>query len=49
MILFFRPFDTGDLVEAGGVSGAVESMNLIATADKRAKATASPKGPQPLD
>ena len=31
MILFFRPFDTGDVVDAGGVSGKVRSMNLVAT------------------
>ena len=31
MILFFRPFDTGDVVEAGGVSGKIESMNIVAT------------------
>jgi len=31
MILFFRPFDTGDVVDAGGVSGKVSSMNLVAT------------------
>jgi len=31
MILFFRPFDTGDVVDAGGVSGTVSSMNLVAT------------------
>jgi small conductance mechanosensitive channel len=31
MILFFRPFDTGDVVEAGGVSGTVRSMNLVST------------------
>lgn len=31
MILFFRPFDTGDVVDAGGVSGTVRSMNLVAT------------------
>jgi len=31
MILFFRPFDTGDIVDAGGVSGKVSSMNLVAT------------------
>ncbi|MFY9976360.1 MAG: mechanosensitive ion channel domain-containing protein, partial [Chromatiaceae bacterium] len=28
MILFFRPFDVGDVVDAGGVSGKVTSMNL---------------------
>jgi len=31
MILFFRPFDIGDLVEVGGVSGKVLSLNLVAT------------------
>ncbi len=31
MILFFRPFDIGDIVEAGGVSGTVTSLNLVAT------------------
>ncbi|MEN8199258.1 MAG: mechanosensitive ion channel domain-containing protein [Thermodesulfobacteriota bacterium] len=31
MILFFRPFDVNDTVEAGGVSGKVTSMNLIST------------------
>ncbi len=31
MILTFRPFDTGDTIEAAGVSGTVESMNLVAT------------------
>jgi small conductance mechanosensitive channel len=31
MILFFRPFDIGDLVDAGGVSGKVSSMNLVST------------------
>ena len=34
MILFFRPFDIGDSVDAGGVSGVVESMNLMATTIK---------------
>ena len=34
MILFFRPFDTGDVVDAGGVSGTVNSMNLVATTIK---------------
>lgn len=34
MILFFRPFDIGDSVDAGGVSGVVESMNLVATTVK---------------
>lgn len=31
MILFFRPFDIGDIVEAGGVSGKVTSLNLVST------------------
>lgn len=31
MILFFRPFDMGDLVDAGGVSGKVSHMNLVST------------------
>jgi small conductance mechanosensitive channel len=31
MILFFRPFDTGDVVDAGGVSGTVRTMNLVST------------------
>jgi small conductance mechanosensitive channel len=34
MILFFRPFDTGDVVDAGGVSGTVRSMNLVSTTIK---------------
>jgi small conductance mechanosensitive channel len=31
MILFFKPFDEGDVIEAGGVSGKVETMNLVST------------------
>ena len=31
MILFFRPFDEGDVVDAGGISGQVQSMNLVST------------------
>lgn len=31
LILAYRPFDTGDVVEAGGISGKVESMNLLST------------------
>ncbi len=31
MILFFRPFDMGDVVDAGGVSGKVNSVNLVST------------------
>jgi len=34
MILFFRPFDVGDVVDAGGVSGKVTSMNLVSTTIK---------------
>ena len=31
MILVYRPFDVGDLVEAGGVMGKVSQMNLVST------------------
>ena len=31
MILVHRPFDIGDVVEAGGVSGTVKAMSLITT------------------
>lgn len=31
MILLYRPFDVGDLVDAGGVSGKVSSMSLVST------------------
>jgi small conductance mechanosensitive channel len=31
MILFFKPFDVGDVVDAGGVSGTVQSMSLVST------------------
>jgi len=34
MILGFRPFDEGDVVEAGGVSGTVTTMNLVSTTIK---------------
>jgi small conductance mechanosensitive channel len=34
MILFFKPFDVGDVVDAGGVSGSVDSMNLVSTTIK---------------
>jgi small conductance mechanosensitive channel len=34
MILFFRPFDEGDVIDAGGVSGTVVSMNLVSTTIK---------------
>ncbi|ARN73555.1 hypothetical protein BST96_05135 [Oceanicoccus sagamiensis] len=31
MILIYRPFDNGDLIETGGVLGTVASMNLVST------------------
>jgi small conductance mechanosensitive channel len=31
MILVYRPFDVGDAVDVGGVSGKVHSMNLVST------------------
>ncbi|NND30891.1 MAG: mechanosensitive ion channel [Myxococcales bacterium] len=31
MILVYRPFDEGDVVEAGGVIGKVDKMNLVST------------------
>jgi small conductance mechanosensitive channel len=31
MILVYRPFDVGDAVEAGGVIGKVDQMNLVST------------------
>jgi small conductance mechanosensitive channel len=31
MILIYRPYDIGHTVTAGGVSGVIESMNLVAT------------------
>ena len=31
LILFYRPFDVGDTVEAGGVRGKVKSMSLVNT------------------
>ena len=31
MILIYRPYDVGDVVEAGGVSGKVRNMNLVST------------------
>jgi small conductance mechanosensitive channel len=34
MILFFKPFDVGNVVDAGGVSGSVTSMNLVSTTIK---------------
>jgi small conductance mechanosensitive channel len=31
IILAYRPFDVGDVIDAGGVSGVVESMNMLST------------------
>ncbi len=31
MILAYRPFDVGDAIDAAGISGTVESMNLLST------------------
>lgn len=31
MILFYRPFDVGDLIESGGVFGTVSQMSLVNT------------------
>jgi len=31
MILGYRPFDMGDMIEAGGVFGRVDNMNLVST------------------
>lgn len=31
LILIYRPYDVGDVIEAGGVSGTVEAMNLVST------------------
>lgn len=31
MILVYRPFDVGDLIEAGGVTGVVRAMTLVST------------------
>lgn len=31
MILVYRPFDVGDAIEAGGVTGKVDEMNLVST------------------
>lgn len=31
MILIYRPFDVGDVVEAGGVNGKVSEMSLVST------------------
>ena len=31
MILFYNPFDVGDVIEAAGVTGTVDHMNLVST------------------
>ncbi|MGP1346435.1 MAG: mechanosensitive ion channel domain-containing protein [Phycisphaerales bacterium] len=31
LILFYKPFDVGDVINTGGVSGTVESMTLVST------------------
>ena len=31
MLLIYRPFDVGDIIEAGGISGKVHSLNLVST------------------
>ncbi|UCG73628.1 MAG: mechanosensitive ion channel [Chromatiales bacterium] len=31
MILIYRPFDEGDVVEAAGINGKVQTMNLVST------------------
>lgn len=31
MIMFYQPFDVGDFITAGGVSGAVQSLTLVST------------------
>ncbi len=31
MILMYQPFDVGDVIDAGSVSGTVDSMNLVST------------------
>lgn len=31
MILIYRPYDNGDFIEAAGIFGVVESMNLVST------------------
>jgi small conductance mechanosensitive channel len=31
LLLFYRPFDIGDLIDAGGTTGTVSSMNLMST------------------
>ena len=34
MILFYRPYDVGDVVTAGGVTGSVDAMSLVSTTVK---------------
>jgi small conductance mechanosensitive channel len=34
MILFYRPYDVGDVVDAGGVKGSVVAMSLVSTTIK---------------
>jgi small conductance mechanosensitive channel len=34
MILMYRPYDVGDVIEATGVKGTVDSMNLVSTTIK---------------
>ena len=31
LLLFYRPFDVGDAIDAGGVAGSVKDMNLMST------------------
>ena len=31
MLLFYRPFDVGDIVDVGGVSGKVDNVSLVST------------------
>lgn len=31
LLLFYRPFDIGDAIDAGGTAGTVDSMNLMST------------------
>ena len=31
MVLFYRPYDVGDLIEASGVTGKVSNMSLVST------------------
>jgi small conductance mechanosensitive channel len=36
LILFYRPFDVGDVIEVAGVSGIVDSLSLVSTTIKTA-------------